>query len=395
MADSAGQYDTMKESTFAWAQAIWEGGAMAKQKRQGHDNEEQSRYDWHKLINFSNLMKLPATLGTLRAFFDAVNWNAAEKEVRDELKRKIVIAGVANTGKSTLFNKIQGRYRSEVSPVAGTTLNPIRGTFGPFVLVDTPGHLPDVQEENAQNATAILQLIDVTQGLRPADRELFARLKKTKRPLIVALNKIDTLKTDPEVIAAGIAAQLDVDDVIPISGKTGANVAEDLIPALIEASPEAALAIGRQLPSFRRVAAERLVRNAALVSLAAGLEPVPLVDIPIILGNQIRMVLRLAALYGEPLSGQYIRELITAIAGGLLMRYLAEEASKAVPFGGDLLSGAIAAGGTWAMGRVATEYFESGKRLDRGQLREMFDQLYARFRHFQNPNDAVRQLAGG
>ncbi|HKD76558.1 MAG TPA: GTPase domain-containing protein, partial [Ktedonobacterales bacterium] len=190
---------------------------MAKQTRQGHD-DEQSKYDWHKLINFSNLMKLPSTLGTLRSFFDAVNWNAAEKEVRDELKRKIVIAGVANTGKSTLFNKIQGRYRSEVSPVAGTTLNPIRGAFGPFVLVDTPGHLPDVQEESAHNATAILQLIDVTLGLRPADRELFARLKKLKRPLIVALNKIDALKSDPESIAADIAAQLGVDDVIPISG---------------------------------------------------------------------------------------------------------------------------------------------------------------------------------
>jgi uncharacterized protein (DUF697 family) len=106
------------------------------------------------------------------------------------------------------------------------------------------------------------------------------------------------------------------------------------------------------------------------------------------------MVLRLAALYGEPLSAQYIRELIAAIAGGLLMRFLAEEASKAVPFGGDFLSGAIAAGGTWAMGRVAIEYFESGKQLDRAQLREMFNQLYARFRRFQNPNDAVQQLAG-
>ena len=359
---------------------------MADTTKRGGKNSKSN------LLSISNLLKLPATLGTMRSFIDAVNWKAAEADVQTELKRKIVIAGVPNSGKSTLFNKIQGRYRSAVSPVAGTTINPIRGAFGPFVLVDTPGHLPDVQEENARNAAVILVLVDVTKGLRKEDRALFATLKKLNRPLIVALNKIDTLNRDPEAIADELATELGVSDVIPISGKTGANVAEDLIPALIEASPEAALAIGRQLPEFRRVAAERLVRNAALISLAAGLEPIPLVDIPIILGNQVRMVLRLAAIYGEPLSAQYIRELVSAVAGGLAMRFVAEEASKAVPFGGDLVSGAIAAGGTWAMGRVAIEYFESGKKLDRQQIRVLFNQLYTRFRSFQNPNDAVKQL---
>jgi len=66
-----------------------------------------------------------------------------------------------------------------------------------------------------------------------------------------------------------------------------------------ELSPEAAVVLGRQLPQFRREAANKVVRNDTLISLVAGLEPIPLVDIPILLGNQIRLILRVAAIYGE------------------------------------------------------------------------------------------------
>ena len=66
--------------------------------------------------------------------------------------------------------------------------------------------------------------------------------------------------------------------------------------------------------------------------------------------------------------------------GGLVFRYLAEEAAKIVPFGGDLVAGAIAAAGTWSLGMVAVEYFESGKKLSGDQLRDMFDRFYQKYR---------------
>jgi uncharacterized protein (DUF697 family) len=185
---------------------------------------------------------------------------------------------------------------------------------------------------------------------------------------------------------------LGVHDVIPVSAITGYNIAADLIPAIIDASPEAALAVGRALPEFRRAAAEKLIRNASLVSLAAGLEPVPLVDIPVILGNQIRMILRLGAIYGEPLSAQHVRELIGAIAGGLAFRYLAEEAAKAVPIGGDLVSGAIAGAGTWAIGYVALEYYEGGKKLTPNQMREAFTRIYTRVRNQQRAGESLSEV---
>lgn len=333
-----------------------------------------------KLLSVNNLLKIPSSLGTLRSFMDAVNWKAAEDEVQHDLQRKVVITGLANTGKSTLFNKIRGSYRSVVSNKEGTTQSLIAGLFGPFTLIDTPGHLPDLQETGAKDAAVIVMLLDGTKPLRPDDHKLFERLQKLKRPMIVVMNKADLVRGNPETLAADFAAALGVDDVMPISAVTGANIATDLIPTIIDASPEAALTIGRNIPEFRRVAAEKLVRNAALVCLAAGMEPIPLVDIPIILGAQIRMILRLGAIYGEPLSTQHVRELLGAIAGGLAFRYLAEEAAKAVPFGGDLVSGAIAGAGTWAIGYVALEYYESGKKITPSQMREIFNRVYTNMR---------------
>ncbi|HKT40449.1 MAG TPA: DUF697 domain-containing protein, partial [Ktedonobacterales bacterium] len=180
--------------------------------------------------------------------------------------------------------------------------------------------------------------------------------------------------------SAEAAARLHIRDVIPISSRTGDNIGEELIPAIIETSQEAALAIGRALPQYRRRAANKLVRTAAMVSLVAGLEPIPLIDIPVLLANQIRLVVRIAALYSEPLGSKPTRELFGTVGMGLFFRYLAEQAAKAVPFGGDLISGAIAGAGTWALGQVAVEYFEGGKQLSSTQLRELFTRLYSRYR---------------
>lgn len=332
-----------------------------------------------EFLTVGNLVSLPATLAMLRKFVGSINWKQAQAEVESELRRKVVILGLANSGKSTLFNTLRGTYASAVSSEPGTTKTLVRGGFGPFLLIDTPGHLRDLQEAGLEEAAVALYLLDAQKGLRREDFEMIKRIRESEKPLVVALNKSDLLK-DPDDAAAEAAAKLGTQDVIPISARSGGNVAEELLPALIETSPEAAMILGRQLPNYRRDAANKQVRTAALISLAAGLEPIPLVDIPILLGNQIRMVLRIAAIYGEPLTANYARELVATMAGGLLLRYLAEEAAKAVPFGGDLVSGAIAAAGTWSLGQVAIEYFEGGKKLGRKQINDIFQRYYRQYR---------------
>jgi len=343
------------------------------------------------LFTVQNLLSIPSNLAVLRKFLGSVNWKQAQADIEGELQRKVAILGLANSGKSTLFNALRGQYASPVSATAGTTTTLVRGGFGPFMLIDTPGHLPDVQEAGLDEAAVAVYLLDASAGVRKQDVDFVKKIREAEKPFVVALNKVDLLTGGADEAAAQAAARLRLQDVIPISARTGDNIAEELIPALIETSPEAAMVLGRQLPRYRREAANKLVRTAALISLAAGLEPIPLIDIPILLGNQIRMVLRIAAIYGEPLSAAYSRELIATVAGGLLFRYLAEEAAKAVPIGGDLVSGAIAAAGTWALGQAAIEYFEGGKKLNRKQVNEVFQRYYRQYREQRMERQLARE----
>jgi small GTP-binding protein len=342
-------------------------------------------------LGISTLKNLPSTIGMVQGFMKAVNWKQAQEEVLQGLNNTVVIVGQPNTGKSTLFNKIKGQQLSPVSSQAGTTRTLVRTDFGPFTLIDTPGvdkpgHLSNEVESGLSQASVVVFLIDATRGLQTKDRELYDVIKKQNKPTILAVNKVDALRggESGDQIATEIAVLLGAVGVIPVSAKTGENIAEELIPAMIEASPEAALVIGHELPGYRRAAGQRIIRNATLVSLAAGIEPIPLVDIPILLGTQIRLVLRLAALYGEPLDAnnamKHARELLATMVGGLGLRYLAEQAAKLVPFGGDFIAGAIAGAATWSIGQVALEYYDSGKQIKTSRLRQLYTGFYRRFR---------------
>lgn len=337
-------------------------------------------------LGISALRNLPANIRMVQGFMQAVNWKEAQGEILKGLNNTIVIVGQPNTGKSTLFNKIKGQELSAASPQEGTTKSLVRTDFGPFTLIDTPGHLPDLAKSGMDQASVIVFLIDGTRGFQTRDRELYDTIKKMNKPTIIAINKIDALRGGEggDQMANEVAVLLGVTGVIPISARTGENVAEELIPAIIEASPEAALVVGIELPAYRRNAAQRIIRNSTLVSLAAGMEPIPLVDIPILLGTQVRLVLRIAALYGEKMDTEdamkHARELVVTMAGGLALRYLAEEVAKAVPFGGDFVAGAIAGAGTWAIGQVALEYYEGEKQISPSRVRQLYRDFYHRFR---------------
>ena len=349
----------------------------------------------------TSILKSLPHLPTIQTFMKALNWKQAQGEVQRNLESIVVIVGQPNTGKSTLFNKIKGEQISPVSPEAGTTRSLVRSDFGPFTLIDTPGHLPDVMKSGMSEASIIVLLIDATRGLQAEDRQLYEDIKKLQKPTIIAVNKVDALEGGEagDQLATEVAAMLGEMGVIPISARTGENIAEELIPAMIEASPDAALIIGHELPAFRREAAQRIIRNATLVGLAAGLQPIPLIDIPILLGTQIRLVLRLAALYGEPLNSadalKHARELTATMVGGLGLRYLAEQAAKLVPFGGDVVAGVIAGASTWSIGQVALEYYEGEKQVSLHRLRQLYSDFYRRFRKDKAAEELSRYAITG
>jgi uncharacterized protein (DUF697 family) len=120
--------------------------------------------------------------------------------------------------------------------------------------------------------------------------------------------------------------------------------------------------------SIRLEGAQRLVNKHALYAAAAGLVPVPLVDLAAITGTQLKMLKELADHYGVPFQADLGKSLVGALVGGVVPTKLAYGMAgsliKGVPVIGGLLglftSPAFASASTYAIGKVFLTHFESG-----------------------------------
>jgi small GTP-binding protein len=290
--------------------------------------------------------------------------------------------GPVNSGKSTLFNTLKGREVSPVAAVPGTTRELHHEHWGPFSLIDTPGFgevdgvdRANIALQGVDAANVVVLVLDAVAGVRQADYALLQRLRDLGKPVVVALNKIDLLREGREAVIADARDKLGEPALIPISAKRGTNIAQLLLPRITDVHPALAVALGRALPGYRRQVANRIVRNASVVNAAIGAEPIPGLDIPFLLAIQARMVLRIAAIFGEPMSVQHAKELVATIVGGVALRYLAQEGAKLIPGPGWVVAAAVASAGTWAIGQVAIQYFEHGKTLTAEQLRSRYRRL--------------------
>ena len=168
----------------------------------------------------------------------------------------VALVGRANVGKSTLFNRLTRQRRALVNNQPGVTRDRIYGRvegFGrPFMLIDTGGVDLDASGriENQvlcqadvalEEADAVIFLTDARQGPTPQDQEVIEKLRKSGKPLFVAVNKIDAPGQEALVHEF---ARWGVAPVFPVSAEHGPGVAELVeavarkLPAQAEAAPE-------------------------------------------------------------------------------------------------------------------------------------------------------------
>ena len=155
----------------------------------------------------------------------------------------ITIAGRPNVGKSTLTNYLVGEKIAIVSNKPQTTRNRICGivTKGQtqFVFVDTPGYhkartklgdyMVGVARDSIADVDLTILVVEPIASIGAQEEGLIEKIKASKCPAVLAINKIDTVEKDGllEVIAA--YSQTGVfEAIIPISAKTGDGV-EDLL----------------------------------------------------------------------------------------------------------------------------------------------------------------------
>ena len=153
----------------------------------------------------------------------------------------ITIAGRPNVGKSTLTNYLVGEKIAIVSNKPQTTRNRICGivTRGnlQFVFMDTPGYhkartklgdyMVNTVRESISDVDATILVVEPIASIGVQEEALIERIRASRCPAILAINKIDTVEKDKllEVIAVYSAAGV-FDAIIPISAKTGDGVEE-------------------------------------------------------------------------------------------------------------------------------------------------------------------------
>jgi ribosome-associated GTPase EngA len=167
-------------------------------------------------------------------------------------KPVIAIVGRPNVGKSTLFNKLAGKRISIVEDTPGVTRDrvyyEITWNGRQLVLIDTGGIEPQTNDDMLrymrlqaelaiETADVIIFMTDVTTGLTASDREISTMLYKSGKPVIVCVNKVDSVGNLPaeyyEFYELGYP-----DDPIAVSSVHGSGTGDLLDAALEKLPPE-------------------------------------------------------------------------------------------------------------------------------------------------------------
>jgi len=204
----------------------------------------------------------------------------------------VAIVGRPNVGKSTLFNYITGRRISITEDTPGITRDRIyaeaewRGRK--FTLIDTGGIEPFTgdyikkmmlrQAELAmETADVIIFLVDIKTGLTSADNDVATMLRKSEKPVVVAVNKVDNVGDPPP--EAYEFYNLGMGDFYPISSIHGLGIG-DLLDAVYEYFPEEE--IEEQEEDIIKVAVigRPNVGKSSLINCILGEERVIVSDIP-------------------------------------------------------------------------------------------------------------------
>jgi len=175
----------------------------------------------------------------------------------------IAIVGRPNVGKSALFNRIARQRIAIVHDQPGVTRDRITAELEwsgrPFTLVDTGGigllrreKADDVIVEAAleqvelaiEAANVIILVVNVQEGVVPLDREAAARLRHSGKPVLVAVNKVDTHRAETSALEF---SELGFDKVFPVSAIHGEGI-EPLMTAAMAALPVSQVESGELAP---------------------------------------------------------------------------------------------------------------------------------------------------
>ncbi|MDY6295607.1 MAG: ribosome biogenesis GTPase Der [Schwartzia succinivorans] len=203
----------------------------------------------------------------------------------------VAIVGRPNVGKSTLFNQIGKKRISIVDDMPGVTRDRIYldavWLGKPFVMIDTGGiefsgddkilsSMRDQAKLAMDEADVIVFVVDGRTGLTTSDEEVGKMLRTTKKPVILAVNKIDSPKQDNDIYEF---YNLGLGDPIPIAAANALNLG-DLLDAVVAAFPDNSDEDEESDEIHIAVIGRPNVGKSSLVNTLLGEERVIVSDIP-------------------------------------------------------------------------------------------------------------------
>lgn len=195
----------------------------------------------------------------------------------------VTLIGRPNVGKSTLMNYLIGQKIAITSKKPQTTRNRIQTVYtceqGQIVFVDTPGihkaknklgeYMVNVAERTLSEVDVILWLVEPTTFIGAGERHIAEQLKKTKTPVILVINKIDTVKRDEILLFIDTYRKIcDFAEIVPASALKGQNLQEviDVIFKYLPYGPQFYDEDTVTDQPMRQIASE-MIREKALRSL--------------------------------------------------------------------------------------------------------------------------------
>lgn len=193
----------------------------------------------------------------------------------------VTLIGRPNVGKSTLMNHLIGQKIAITSEKPQTTRNRIQTVYtderGQIIFLDTPGihkaknklgeYMVNVAENTLKEVDVILWLVEPTTFIGAGERHIAEQLSKIKTPVILVINKIDTVKSKEEILTF-IAAYKDIlnfAEIIPVSALKELNI-EDVKSSIFKYLPAGPQFYDEDTVTdqpMRQIAAE-LIREKAL-----------------------------------------------------------------------------------------------------------------------------------
>ena len=193
----------------------------------------------------------------------------------------VTLIGRPNVGKSTLMNHLIGQKIAITSEKPQTTRNRIQTVYtderGQIIFLDTPGihkaknklgeYMVNVAENTLKEVDMILWLVEPTTFIGAGERHIAEQLSKIKTPVILVINKIDTVKSKEEILTF-IAAYKDIlnfAEIIPVSALKEMNI-EDVKSSIFKYLPAGPQFYDEDTVTdqpMRQIAAE-LIREKAL-----------------------------------------------------------------------------------------------------------------------------------